>query len=128
LSLFYYFLYLATQALVFLNFKGLTEQYLWPHYPFWANQAFFVFYSLTHICFLLFTRAFLDTSKHMKVLDRILLFEIIILSACIIPGIFVPYQVGVRFLMISVIIYQSTALLVGIIPAIPEQSENAEIA
>ncbi len=113
LSLFYYFLYLAAQALVFLNFKGLTAQYLWPHYPLWANQAFFVFYALTHIAFLLFTRAFLDTAKHLKILDRILMFEIIILSACIIPGILAPYQVGVQFLMISVIIYQTTALIVG---------------
>ncbi len=115
LSLFYYFLYLATQVLVFSNFKGLTEQYLWPNHHIWANQSFFVFYSLTHICFLLFTRAFLDTSKHFKVLDRILLFEIVILAVCIIPGIFVPYQVGVQFLMISVIIYQVTALLAGLI-------------
>lgn len=114
LSLFYYFLYLATQVLVFANYRGLTEQYLWPNYPYYANQAFFVFYSLTHISFLCFTRAFLDTSKHLKVLDRILLLEIIILSACIIPGIFVPYKAGVQFMLVSVIIYQFTALIAGI--------------
>ncbi len=114
-ALFYYFLYLGTTILTFSYAKGLTEQYLWPLYPFWANQSFIVFYSLLGICFLLFTRAFLDTPKHLKVLDKILFYEILIISACIIPGVVAPYKIGVQLLLFLSIIYMLTALVSGIV-------------
>lgn len=115
-ALFFFFLYLVFDSLIFSNFRGLTAQFLWPEaHPIWANQLLFVFYSLYNVSLLLFARAFLDTSRHVKMLDRVIVLEIFFLAVCIIPGLFVPYRVGAQVLLLSVIICNITALLSGII-------------
>ncbi|MCP3888691.1 MAG: response regulator [Desulfobulbaceae bacterium] len=114
-ALLFFFFYLVIDILVFANYRGLTAQYLWPNRPFWPNQIVFAFYSLYNIFFLLFTRSFLDSSRWLKAWDRVMVAQIIILSAFIIPGIFVPYRIGVQFLLLSVVLCHFTAFTSGII-------------
>jgi len=114
-TLLFYFLYLGTGILIFSNYSGLTEQYLWPNYPIWANRFFFVFYFLSHIFFLLFTRAFLNTSEHLKLFDKILVTVIIILTVSLVAGVFIPYKTGVQVLLSFALIYLLIALICGIV-------------
>lgn len=68
----YYTLYLFSVGLYELCTDGLAFQYLWPSSPAFNQYAFGIALCLISVFCLLFTRALLDTRKHVPTLNKVI--------------------------------------------------------
>jgi two-component system, sensor histidine kinase LadS len=68
-----YVAFVASAGLAFFGYNGLAFQYLWPEAVAWNQRAHLVFSFLALGFAALFTRRFLDLSRHSRRLDRSLL-------------------------------------------------------
>ncbi|MBN2123308.1 MAG: 7TM-DISM domain-containing protein [Deltaproteobacteria bacterium] len=70
----FYVLYILGITGMHASFNGFTFQYLWPAYPWWANQSTLFFIEFMQFNMALFTRSFLKARENTPRLDAILIF------------------------------------------------------
>lgn len=102
-SYLYYVGFVASVPLYFLALKGLGFRYLWPDLPAWNNHAIPVFLSCLVIFGALFTRRFLELKKISTVLDYVILTFALIGAAALLMSFFLPYQISIMLLVVTVI-------------------------
>ncbi|MBF0239243.1 MAG: SpoIIE family protein phosphatase [SAR324 cluster bacterium] len=94
----YLFYVLFITAIIFWqsNHYGVAYQYLWPHFPTWANLCVPLSGLLVILCFFLFTRSFLETSTLIPVWDKILRVFIGILFLFLPLSLILRYRISIQ--------------------------------
>ena len=69
-SYLYYVIYTLFVGLTQLVLQGFTYEYLWPEFPWFANQSLTLFPAIAGIGFSLFIQRFLDLKTHSSVLYK----------------------------------------------------------
>jgi len=72
-SYLYYIFYIASFGLYQLSVNGAAVEYFWPNDPWWANAATPFFIGCAGLFGSQFARSFLQTARHSRWLDRLLL-------------------------------------------------------
>ncbi len=75
---------------------GVAYQHFWPNWPWWENHSLLVLLALAAVCFIQFSRHYLDTHELFPRLDRFL-GRVTLAAAATVPlAMIVPYWVGIR--------------------------------
>lgn len=77
---FYYFLFVGSIAFLMMGHEGLTVQFLWPEWPWWALREMHISGGLTLLFYALFVRKFLDSRAIMPFLDKLMIFFVTVSS------------------------------------------------
>jgi len=72
-SYLYYIFYIASFGLYQVSVNGAGVEYFWPDNPWWANAATPFFIGAAGFFGCLFSRSFLQTARHARWLDRLLI-------------------------------------------------------
>lgn len=89
----YYAAFLASSILMWALLNGFAFQYLWPESIYWHNEGFHIFFLLTAITALQFSRHFLQTSRCCEHIDKIIrVFQWIMIAAILLrfAGLYTP--------------------------------------
>ncbi len=111
----FYILLLITWGLTQFSVNGLSNQFLWPNWIWWANVnlPFFLFSVL--ISFVYFTRTVLETEINAPVGDKILKVESFVYSLLLLSSLITPYSITIKIGTASALITVVTLTTIGII-------------
>lgn len=110
-SYFFYVLYVSAFGFWISIYNGFAAQYLWPDYPWWANQSYPFFWGLVIAAALAFTRSFLNLKEYAPQLARIFTLSVAAAASAAVISLLAPYGVMIRALMalaalmLSLIVY-----------------------
>ncbi len=118
LSYLYFALYILTWGLGQATLNGLSFQYIWPNWIWWANVniSFFIFCGT--ITSVLMERTILNIPVNMPGWDRILKFETLLLIAGAILTLLAPYEMMIKAAIFAVVINGVILIWVAILSAI----------
>jgi PAS domain S-box-containing protein len=94
--------FVSGTALFTMAHTGMAFQYLWPDSPFWANLCHPLSGILGLWGGLSFTRSFLNTRKHLPLLDRILKGFVLFSVVLGLSFVFLPYQVATQAMVLII--------------------------
>jgi signal transduction histidine kinase len=111
----YYILYIIGYISFQFSQNGLSFEYLWPDYPFWANRAipFSIAFSAFWCAF--FTRAFLNTKKLTPSLDKAMIFFIITMATIMPLSLILKYAVITKIVIFFSMLQSAISLYTGIL-------------
>jgi diguanylate cyclase (GGDEF)-like protein len=101
-SHFWYMFHVFGFGLVMLCLNGLAFEYLWPHSPWWANQAIPVSMALSQIAMHQFCRVFLELRQRQPRADKVALALIFFFIVMGLASFVLDYRTVVRPLTLSV--------------------------
>jgi diguanylate cyclase (GGDEF)-like protein len=101
-SHFWYMFHVFGFGLVMLCLNGLAFEYLWPHSPWWANQAIPVSMALSQIAMHQFCRVFLELRERQPRADKVALALIFFFIVMGLASFVLDYRTVVRPLTLSV--------------------------
>ncbi|MBN2161123.1 MAG: SpoIIE family protein phosphatase [Spirochaetes bacterium] len=110
-SYLYYVLYCLAFIVFQLCMNGLAFQLLWPDFPWWANRSLFFWVLLAVIFAVQFLRYFLETSRYVPLLDRVLIANTLVLAAALPAPFFVGYR---QMVVVSVALTMGTAMVLAV--------------
>ncbi|MEX2232285.1 MAG: 7TM diverse intracellular signaling domain-containing protein [Cyclobacteriaceae bacterium] len=107
----YYIVYILSVAAYAMSYDGIGFQYLWPTHPEWNDYAIGVTLYSVILWALIFTRRFLRTKSHAPVLDKALLWMIVLRSVFFVTEIFLFPQLltyrNVEIIPLSLIFFSA---------------------
>jgi two-component system, sensor histidine kinase LadS len=121
----YYVLFAGSFGVGLAGLSGFGPQFLWPDAVAWANRALPVGLVLAGWSALLFTRAFLDTARHLPRWDTALQGVIALQTGGLLLALFAPVQLAMQSMTLLSIVACSMMSLVGLrallsgVPAAP---------
>ncbi|MBF0441924.1 MAG: sensor histidine kinase, partial [Oligoflexales bacterium] len=92
----YYILYIGSFGIFQSSINGLAFQYLWPNYPWWAQNCIPFFLGSAIFWIFLFSRNFLETRTIVPRLDRASYFFIGWSLIIMLLSFLVPYSIPIR--------------------------------
>ena len=95
-----YIFYLLSVGVCSMSSDGIAYQYLWPQYPAWNQIATGVSIYCIVVSALLFTRHFLATRLNAPVLDKIIVYFLIVRSVFFLLALFFEHLFTYRFIEI----------------------------
>ena len=95
-----YIFYLLSVGVCSMCSDGIAYQYLWPHYPAWNQIATGVSIYCIVVSALLFTRYFLATKQNAPVLDKIIVYFLVVRSVFFLLALFFNHLFAYRFIEI----------------------------
>jgi len=109
-SYLYYIVYIASFGLYQLSVNGAAVEYFWPDSPWWANAATPFFIGCAGLFGSQFARSFLQTARHSRWLDRLLLVLIAYSTVVVGLSLMTSYALALRLatalaLMFTVVIF-----------------------
>lgn len=124
ISYLYYVIYVLFMGLTQASIEGLTQLYLWPDSPTFANHSVYIFIALVSIAAIAFLRAFLRTRVYAPTFHKIsnyllLYFSLVfILSLFVLhPSIHIASQLGIGVFALFIFITSIVVLKNGYTPA-----------
>lgn len=109
--LFYVINYGASQSIL----NGLAFQYLWPNMPYWANISLPFLGGFALLSGIQFTRNFLNTKKHVPLLDKILTVLMGCMGLLMVSSFIFSYFVNIYLLSSLVILFAVLIFVVGVV-------------
>ncbi len=110
----YLALFIASFSMFTFIHNGLAVRFLWPDSPWWANRSHPFFALLSMGLALLFTRAFLNSDRHIPRTDRFLRIGFFLwLPALLIPF-WGPYGLATHLSLYSVLVLSPLLIYAGI--------------
>ena len=95
-----YIFYLLSVGVYAMCSDGIAYQYLWPNYPAWNQIATGVSIYCIVVSALLFTRYFLKTKLKAPVLDKLIIYFLLVRSAFFLLALFFEHLFAYRFIEI----------------------------
>lgn len=77
-SYLYFTAYLLAITLFLFTLDGLAFQHLWPGWPDWSNISLPLWMNLSYLSGLIFARHYLRTGRYAPLLDKVIIFEILL--------------------------------------------------
>ncbi|OUS03729.1 hypothetical protein A9Q81_07105 [Gammaproteobacteria bacterium 42_54_T18] len=112
-SYLYYLGYIGSFALALASIMGFGYRYLWPDTPSLTVYAIVESIALYCLFSLLFTQSFLHTKRHTPKLHKSIVVLTFICIGILIANLFVPYQVGVKFVAALTLAVNAVILITG---------------
>jgi len=109
-----YVAFTASMAVALGSWNGLTNQFLWPEWPEWANLALPVGMMASGIFGGIFTRIFLNTRETAPVHDRAIVACIIVFILTALAAMVIPYRIIAVAVSLMGMSFSGIAVAVGI--------------
>jgi two-component system, sensor histidine kinase LadS len=113
-----YLIYVAaisSSTLFFASTSGHSFQYLWPNFPWWANQVVPLVMGTLAIFSALFAISFLEIRKYSVLMYRLLMLVVVTGSITVVMAFVAPYSITVRLAVILLLVDAIVLLSAGII-------------
>lgn len=115
----YYVLFIASYILIQFTLNGFAFQYLWPNAIWWANNCIPFFICITALCSGMFCRESLQSRIHFPLLDKIMLFTIIVPHFVLMSvALFLDYRISIKVSMVLALLTVMILFLVSLITTI----------
>jgi len=113
-SYLYYIVYIASFGLYQLSVNGAAVEYFWPDNPWWANAATPFFIGCAGLFGSQFARSFLQTARHSRWLDRLLL--VLIAYSAIVVGLslMTSYALALRLATLLALVFTVVIFAAGL--------------
>ena len=112
-SYLYYLGYIGSFALALASIMAFGYRYLWPDTPSLTVYAIVESIALYCLFSLLFTQSFLHTKRHTPKLHKSIVALTFVCVGVLIANLFVPYQVGVKFVALLTLAVNAVILITG---------------
>lgn len=121
----YYVLFVGSFGVGMAGLSGLGPRFLWPDSVVWANRALPLGLIIAGLSALLFTRAFLDTPRHLPGWDRALRATVGLQAIGLLLSLFAPVQLAMQSMTLISLVACSMMTIVALrallsrVPAAP---------
>jgi diguanylate cyclase (GGDEF)-like protein len=109
-----YVAFTASMAIAIGSWNGLTNQFLWPEWPEWANLALPVGMAATGIFGGIFTRLFLNTRETAPAHDRAIVACIFVFMLTALAALVIPYRIIAVAVSLMGVSFSGITVAVGI--------------
>lgn len=113
-SYLYYIFYIASFGFYQLSVNGAAVEYFWPNNPWWANAATPFFIGCAGLFGSQFARSFLQTAKHSRWLDRLLLGLIVFGAVVVGLSLMTSYALALRLATTLALLFTVVIFAAGI--------------
>ena len=91
----FYVMYVISMAMLIFGIKGLSFKHLWPTATAWNDQSLVVALSFIVVFAALFTRSFLQVPQSRPLLNKVLVFHVILGGLCAVLAFVLPYRLAI---------------------------------
>ncbi|WP_166360424.1 hybrid sensor histidine kinase/response regulator [Pseudomonas akapageensis] len=114
-SYLYYILYIASFGLYQVSVNGAGVEYFWPDNPWWANAATPFFIGSAGLFGCQFARSFLHTSRHSRLLDRLLRALMVCAATVVLLSLTTSYGLALRLATALALLFTVAIFTAGIV-------------
>jgi len=113
-SYLYYIFYIASFGLYQLSVNGAAAQYFWPDNPWWTNASTPFFIGCAGLFGSQFARSFLQTARHSRWLDRLLMGLIVFGAVVVGLSLMTSYALALRLATTLALLFTVVIFAAGI--------------